>query len=493
MLLNEPPHTKTLIYNPESKTFRILEQDSLKRIQSPSFSRATTNRSFIPNRFLIQGTLEISSALLSSSDLKEAVETAAYEELGLDEATEYEFIFSAPQKASADRIPIKVYAVDKKRASELFSDAIEEIVCFDELLPFPVLFKSLYDQRVLPSGESHAFLYLSDEDCVFVFCRNGSPLFSKSLPTFSLKRIHENYKEVTEYDKFIKTFTKEGTRSPVPSLQEYFIKTFNNLFIQINDILVFLNRAYDTGKPDHLYIASAYGPVSGMNEFANTYLGLSSSPMVFHTRVKSDDWFIDPPDLLLALGADPELSFPLYPRPEVFFRRPAGKALAVAAAATILGLSVPAFYFGEALFLKSANAKLETELSSLTREAAKYRGILAGLLREKKTEQKELAKVKSFYSEKYRRLKTIEKMKNGYRFRWADLYRFAELLKKHSVYLSSLEYKNGVYRMKLVSDDDRKMTELVKELTSELSPSFIDLKRLSEKDGVYLSLLEVKP
>ncbi len=187
----------------------------------------------------------------------------------------------------------------------------------------------------------------------------------------------------------LEIFQKEGVKTTHLEFQQNLIKLFNEIFITINDIVIYTKRAYKVDVIDQMYIGSELGPISGADEYAQNYLGLYSIPMTFDFKVDIDEWYIDQVHHMMALSAqdyieepDKLINFTLYHRPPIFVKRASGQFILSLISALLAASAYPLFFLGSSYAIDINNKALRAEQQRVGAIATRYRNILAQKARE---------------------------------------------------------------------------------------------------------------
>ena len=54
---------------------------------------------------------------------------------------------------------------------------------------------------------------------------------------------------------------------------------------------------------DHMFIGSVQGPIIGLDEYSQNYLGLQSADLNFNYNVNNDQWYIDQLQYMMLLNS----------------------------------------------------------------------------------------------------------------------------------------------------------------------------------------------
>ncbi len=475
----EDRNVKLITIDNYSENYYKFENGTIFPLRKLAYSNSHLNITYIANKDMIIAPIELSRGIPDDS-IDGALEDKAYEELGLDPAVEYiiKYIETSSQAAEDNRV-FQLFILEEDKYYELFSNLREEIKYVDFIVPAPLLYKSLYDHEVLEKNELHCFLYFGSYDATIVFYRNGEYLYSKSI-NYSLKQIYERYCEIVgktiDENEFFTVFQKEGIKTSNIEYQQNFIKLFNEIFITVNDIVIYTKRAYKIDVIDHMYIGSEIGPISGIEDYAQNYLGMYAIPMLLDYGFQTQDTYVDQYHCMMVLTAisyiehtdEPYLiNYTKYKRPPVFYKRPSGQFAISIVAAIILASAYPVSFLIMAYMNEAVIYKKKKEEIPIGKEVRKYKQILASKQREKKRLNKILKDKKTLYDSKEKTLVQVYRKKVFYRLQSEQLALFANDMKAYNVKTDYMRSDYSKYRLGLISDEDERITNFVKGITQK--------------------------
>ena len=347
--------------------------------------------------------------------------------------------------------------------------------------------------NVLEPKGVHVFLYFTRYDTFVTFYRNGKYLYSKSIQ-YSLDQIYDRYCEMlgetVDEQKFFKTLQKDGLKTLQADFQQNLMKLFGEIFISINDIIIYTKRAYDLDVIDQMYIGSELGAIAGLDEYVQNYLGFHSTPLAFDFDIRTEEWHTDQLQYMLAVSAfryqetpETQVNFTLYPKPPAFFKRPVGQVVVMTTLALLLALALPIYHYVSASMNNIQTYKLKKEDDVLAKEVARYKRIL----REKKIEYdkvaKEVKELANRFAVKEKTLRKVYDKKVNYRLKSDQIVALSNDLTQQGVQTNAVESDANVYNISLVSPDDTKITKLIKAIAEKYYNQInaIDIK-LIEKD-----------
>ena len=488
-------------YNHRSYIYR---NDELRPIGKLQFKRQNYYVSFVANKDMIIAPLSISRNI-PEEDVAGALEDKAYDELGLDPATEYLFQYREITGVGEGR-QFQVFVLEKARYDEVFEDLKRETKYVDLVIPAPLLYQPLYESNMLERKKVHCFLYFTHYDTTLTFYRDGEYLYSKSIQ-YTLKHLYDRYCEIAgktvDEKQFFRIFQKEGVKTTHLEFQQNLTRLFNEIFITINDIVIYTKRAYNIDVIDQMFIGSELGPISGVDEYAQNYLGLYSDSMMFDFKIRSDEWYVDQSHPLMVREAqqyieEPEgvVNFTQNPRPPVFHKRASGQFILSLIAALLLASAYPLYYIVASYMIDLKNYQLSKQERQLGAEVQKYRSILGKKKAEIKRLDTQIAQLKKTYTAKEKTLISVYDKKVNYRLKSNQLAAFADELSRFGLHSEELVSEDDHYAISILGENDRDITGLVKDITEKYAKeiSRIDIERITaDKNGsFYRGILKVE-
>ena len=452
---------------------------------------------YLANKDMIIAPVEVSSGI-DEADLEGLLEDRAYEELGLDPAKEYIIRHQEIVTNDTSKRTYQLFVVEHDRYIELFAPLRDQIKYIDLIVPAPLLYRSLYAMETLESKGVHVFLYFASHDTFLTFYKDGQYLYSKSI-NYSLEQIYDRYCEMVgsavDREPFFKTLKKEGLKTLQADYQQNLMKLFGEIFISVNDIIIYTKRAYDLEVIDRMFIGSEFGVISGIDEYVQNYLGLHASPLEFTFDFRSDDWHTDQIQYLLAASAlkyleSPEgrVNFTLYPKPPTFFKRPSGQIVVLLAAALLAAFAMPIYYYVTASMNNIQTNKINQEERILAKEVAKYKRIL-------KEKQEALGKANAVvnklaerFNAKEKTLQSIYDKKVHYRLKSDQFASFSEDLDAFDVHTNGIASEQDLYRLSLIAPNDTQITKLIKAISEKYYDDIrsIDIEMIhKDKNSTY--------
>ena len=481
----------------------IYKNDNLQPLKKITYNTTNFITSYISNKDLITTKVNISRSI-PEEDIDDVLNIKAYEELGLDQANSYIVSYYELDQSGEER-EFHLFVTEPQNLDTLFLPIKEQTKYIDFILPAPLLYKPLYSKEILNDNNTHCFVYFTQYDASVTLYKDGEYLYSKSIE-FSLDQIYDKYCEYVgekvDEKEFFTTLESEGLKTTNNDYQQNFMKIFGEIFITINDIIIYTKRAFNLDSIDQMFIGSEKGPIIGLDDYSQNYLGLHSSEFNFNYNVNNEEWYTDQFQYLMLLNAfeymEDESScvnLTIYPRPPSFLKRASGQFLVSAFAAVSLSLAYPLMYLVGSYTNDAKIYALDTENKTLDKESKKYKTILGQKKSEIKILDTKISKVAKAYSAKTKTLTAIYDKKINYKLKSGLFHSIADELHKYDVHIDMIKTKDDTIFVSLVSTDDRKFTELIKYISEKDFDEIkaIDIERIEKnpENGYYTGLLKV--
>jgi len=502
MFLKKSPSESTVknvvtlnAYREKSYAFK---NDLFKPIDKLTYNTSNFITSYVSNKDIISTTVHLSRSI-PEEDIADILDIKAYEELGLDQSNTY-IISSTEVETAGEEREYHIFVIEPESLDELYLPIKEETKYVDLIVPAPLLYKSLYTKEILQD------VYFTQNDAFVTVYSNGQYLYSKSIE-YSLEQIYDKYcesiGEKVDEKEFYTILESEGLKTTNNDYQQNFMKIFAEVFITINDIIIYAKRAFNLDTIDQMFIGSEKGPIIGLDDYSQNYLGLNSSDFNFNYHVTNEEWYTDQLQYLMLLSSfdymedeSSLVNLTMYPRAPSFVNRASGQFIISTFAAVSLSLAYPLVYLVGSYVNDAKIYALNIENNKLTAESTKYKKILS----EKKTKIKGLDEKIKVLSTKYdgksKTLTAIYDKKVNYRLKSGTFHIIAEELNKFEVNVDRLRTEKDTLWLSLVSTDDRKFTEVIKYMSDTHFDEIteINIERIQKDPGnnYYKGLLKVE-
>ncbi len=476
---------------------------TLKPIENLSLDTKNFVISYIQNRDMIIASFDLGYSI-DEVELDDMIYMKAYDELGLDPEKEYTITH---QKASTDEGSgvYNLFITEPENIEETIASTIDKTTYIDLLLPAPLLYRTLYTSGTLEASEAHCFIYFTMSDAFVTIYKDGEFLYSKSLE-FSLTQIYEKYcamiGERVDEKEFFETLEDEGLKATDSSYQQNLMKLFSEIFLQINDIIIYAKRAYGIDTIQRLFLGSIKSPIIGLGDYGYNYLGIPTFNLDFNFDIKNDEWYVDQLQYMMVQSGLDYIQNPNKlvnltptPRPPVFAKRASGQFIISAVVTSLVALGWPLYYLFVSYSTDVYNLKLDAENRRLSATTAKYKKILNDKRAIINQNKKELEGLKDIFDGKAKTLTYIHNKKVDYNLKSNFLNIFARDLIEYGVKLEEMKSNEDFFTLFVVSDDDKKITKYIKYISKKYFDKIksIDIKRISisQEDLLYRGILEV--
>ena len=393
----------------------IFKGDSYQPLNKLAYNNSNFIAAYIGNKDVISTTVHLSRSI-PNEDIADILDIKAYEELGLDQAINYVISHTEVENPGEERI-FNIFVVDPETLNDLYMPVKEQTKYIDLIIPAPLLYKVLYKKDILQDHGTHCFIYFTRYDAFVTFYQNGKFLYAKSIE-FSLDQIYDKYCELVgekvSEKEFFSVLESEGLKTSKDAYQQNFMKIFSEVFITINDIIIYAKRAFQLDTIDHMFIGSVQGPIIGLDEYSQNYLGLQSADLNFNYNVKNDEWYIDQLQYMMLLSAfnyiedeDSIVNLTVFPRPPAFANRASGQFIIATMIAVSLGLAYPLYFLLSSYANEAQVYKLNIDNNKLNAEAQRYKQILGAKKKQITALDADIATVAKVYASKTKTLTAI--------------------------------------------------------------------------------------
>ncbi|WP_373031341.1 hypothetical protein [Sulfurovum sp.] len=480
------------------------KNDLFKPLDKLTYNTSNFITSYVNNKDIITTTVHLSRSI-PEEDIADILDIKAYEELGLDQANVYVISFIEVESAGEER-KFHIFVAEPDSLDALYLPIKEQTKYVDLIVPAPLLFRTLYTKEILQDNNTHCFVYFTQNDAFVTIYTNGQYLYSKSIE-YSLEQIYDKYcesiGEKVDEKEFYSILESEGLKTTNNDYQQNFMKIFAEVFITINDIIIYAKRAFNLDTIDQMFIGSEKGPIIGLDDYSQNYLGLHSSDFNFNYHVTNEEWYTDQLQYLMLLSSfdymedeSSLVNLTMYPRAPSFVNRASGQFIISTFAAVSLSLAYPLVYLVGSYVNDAKIYALTIENNKITTEANKYKKILSEKKGQIQVLDKKIKVLSDRYSGKAKTLTSIYDKKVNYRLKSGTFHTIAEELNQFEVQVDMLKSEDDTLWLSLVSTDDRKFTEVIKYMSDTHFDEIIeiDIERIQKDPGTnyYKGLLKVE-
>lgn len=458
--------------------------------------------SYVQTKDIISSTVDISRSI-SGEDLRDAIEIKAYDELGLDSGAEYSIFYFEAQKQETDERIFNVIAINKASLFNIFED-VKDIKYVDYITTAPFLFKSLYSKNILEPTGIDCFVYFHKDDAHVTIYQDGEYIFSKSI-RYSLKVISDTFsKELGKHideSEFFDMLSKTGLQNKNSTYQQQLMKLFGEVFVYVNDVILYAKRAYSLEKIDQIYLGTELGYIAGLEEFCHNYVNIPTKKLELKIAKNSAEFQVDPMHSLLSLAAqefmdgsiDEDMNISIFKKPPTFKNRPSGKLVQVVAATFLFSMAYPTYQFVyESMFLKNDLQNLRQVQNEKSLDVNIKKKVFTALEKEDKDIQTKLANQNEELKFRTKLLHEIYSKKVSYPMKakvFTDLF---SKVTEHKSKVIKVENVDHNVLITVQSRRDKDITELLSQLaeSNEYEVS-TDMIKKDNNSSYYESAIKV--
>jgi len=479
------------------------KDQTLKPLENLSLDNSNFVISYVKNRDMIIASFDLGFGV-DEAELDDMIYMKAYDELGLDPEKEYLIHHRKADSSDKESGVYNLFIIEPEIIEESFANVIEKTTFIDLLIPAPLLYETLYTTNTIEPSEAHCFIYFTMDDAFVTIYKDGEFLYSKSLE-FSLNQIYDKYcamiGEKVDKQKFFETLESEGLKATDSFFQQNLMKLFGEIFLQINDIIIYTKRAYNIDVIQRLFLGSITSPIIGLGDYGYNYLGVPTYNLDYNFDMKNDEWYVDQFQYMMVQSGLDYIQNPskfvnltTTPRPPVFSKRASGQFIISTTITSLLAIGYPLFFLVSAYMIDAHILKLKSDNQALSKVTQKYKKILSEKRKVIDQNKKELKGLNNIFEGKAKTLTSIYNKKVDYKLKSNFLNQFANDLIKYEVKLEQISSKDDNFTLYIVSDDDKKITKYIKYISKKYFNNIknIDIKRISvSEDGLYRGVLKV--
>jgi hypothetical protein len=485
-----------------NQSYRYKEQ-VFKKQSSLSYDDKNFVIAYIANKDLIIATIDIGYSG-KDDELDEVISLKAYEELGLDEEKEY---FIKYEKASLqnDSGLYNLFIIEPELLSSRVEESLQTTQYIDLVTPAPLLYRTLYVNNMIEKNSVDCFIYFSMKDAFVAVYKDGEYLYSRSME-YSLDAIYQKYcasiGEKIDEKEFFDMLESDGLKSSNSTFQKNLMRLFSEIFLQINDIIIYAKRAFGIDRFDKLFLGSVKGPIIGLNDYGYNYLGVPTFNMDFKFDFKNDEWYVDQMQYMMVKSGFDYINSPSSvlnltqtPRPPIFAKRASGQFLISLGVVSIMAIGWPVGYLLMSYFNEAHIIQLTSQESELSAEVSKYKQILGDKQKVIKEQNAQIKILETTFNNKAMTLKSIYDKKVNYKPKTGLLDAFAVDLTRNGVQVEDINSSDNNFSIAVVSKDDKKITQYINQISLNYGAkiSHVDIPKIVRdvNDSYYRGVVEV--
>ena len=457
-------------YSLKSYRYRdnVITEESVKKFDDRAFYI-----SYVQTKDIISSTVDIEVGI-AEEDLKDAIEIKAYDEMGLESDKEYSIFYFQANRDDGEFQVFNVIAIDEDVLSDIFGE-LKEIKYIDYITAAPFLMSALYTKNLLPFDKTDCFVYFHKDDAFVTIYKNGEYVFSKSIK-YSLGYISDTFarelgKRIDE-KSFMQMLQKTGLQHENSAYQQQLMKIFGELFVYVNDIILYAKRAYRLDGIDQVYIGTEIGQIKGIEEFCYNYISLPTKYLDFKISKNANEVSVEPLHMIMIEKAieyqvtlDESQNISIFRKPPPLKQRPSGKLMQILAASLLLSLLYPGYQFiYEKMFLKPELSRLNSEYQRYAQQSRQMKAAMAKVQKAKKEIESKLSAKSKDLAFRTNLLKEVYHKKVNYPMKAKIMTDLFEKVNTHHARVVETRESNNTMTITVRSPKDKYLTELMEDM-----------------------------
>ena len=424
----------------------------------------------------------------SEEDLQSAVSIKAYEELSLDASLDYKIVFTEVQSQMQGNDKLfNVFAVDTSFILKTFQDIVKKTTFMDTIVAAPLLYGSLYKKAILQNNSVDCFICLEKDDAFLSIYINGEYFTSRPI-RFNLGYIKDKYCELTgeriSEEVFFKILKTKGLE--LDESRQYVNNDLNSIFedclFYINDTINIVNRVYNM-KIKNVYVDSHIGVIKNLDDFTQKKLDVDAKNLVIgNLAINAKDFDIPQEHNLMAVASkyknEEEFTFSPFTRPPSFSKRQSGKFILACIIGALAGAGYPIYNYAVGYTLQLDSQILSSELSELSVEADRIKAKIEQIKNEQKRVEELNKKEEEKLTFREKLLTEIQDKKNNYSMKGQNIFELTNLINANEVQITAIRDLEQNMTITVVSDNDKKITNLIKDI-NKVPKYSVDTKKIS--------------
>jgi len=489
----------------DKERYILLSEKKLIRIYRNKLKSTPLLASYIPIENAIFYSFEVEKNVIENIDLDSFVETKVYEEAGLLETEEYLIKYEVVHMLKDDKkAVIQCVIVPINFIAKNYEYILKESGYID-YLSFPAFaYKSLYQENILKEGNDLFVVILFDK--IFFTFYSGGELVYLNTVSGGLNKVYESLKSLKianfSFDLFKKLLTKKGlsrskynpSEAPVLNVIETEFKNYSKIIeSQISDLVT----NYEIEDVDRIFVITEYGKIPGIEDFYEYQLQKKALGFEFYEEYNLDKLPIDP-FLFLAMiethhaykSGNLKYNFSLFLRKPTFFYRPSGILILISILALLLLSAYPIYLWVDG-FIYSLKAKhIQKEVKQLQIEKSRILSQINMYKNKIKNIQKKVSSIHEDIENSKKLIETLYEFKFNYLPKSQELVDITKLMNKDKIFLVNMDYKNGIYILKVYSPNDNMLGKFVDDL---INAGFnVSFKTIQKQNDKYYTTLRIE-
>jgi hypothetical protein len=305
--------------------------------------------------------------------------------------------------------------------------------------------------------------------------------------------------ERIDRENFYRLLKEEAFSQETSRFMPFLSQLLSELFLYINDVLIFAKRSFGIESIDRFYFDTAVGFIPKSHEYILSHTGLVPSTFSFIQKAEIKNQPADPLHGLLFLNASVCLASPsevqnitLFNRPPAFSKRPVGKLTAALAASALLASAYPTLQTIQGVQLKIETANRQEVFHSLHQKTREIKKNLDALKAKKETIETKLAFEMEKLQFRQKLLQEIHDKKMHSPMKSIMIHSLAQLVNQRGIHIQKIEENETQMTLSLISQSDKKLTELLKDIANH-GQYAISAKEIRQNETAhYISDITIK-
>ncbi len=438
------------------------------------------------------------SASLGPTEREIQTEIKMHEEGGLDANTEYEISSLEHPLEYENSIIVEAFACSHQHIDEHFSELVEKTETIDWIIPSFITYASYYS-REGTEEKTDMFYYLAEEESYAVLFHNGEYVAHRR--TLSLDQIAKEVgidavrcKSLLSRYGLVEERYPEEERPFFDQLQFSFSKQIEKIVHTINH----KRGLFGIESIDRVFVDFDMKPLEGMQTIFSAY-GMEGIELNIFANPKDESVAAKRYSTAryIYLSANNLLKSPLnlspYERLAPWYKRHSGRLALVSAAAIVLAMIHPTYFYVNALMLDKKIAVLEKDVTEMEKKTQLLSAKLNRLKIEVKENREKVNVVQSKNKVYQVTLDTLPVLMNTRYVRQKMMYDAVDILGQYKLSALSLD-QNGTHSMNIhVIADYTKRATIAKFMKKWMQTGYKEARtnEIYLDENIYESKIEV--
>ncbi|WP_314068790.1 hypothetical protein [Campylobacter showae] len=469
---------------------------SNNKIFPTELSKANKNSffiSYVKYKDITVGSVEIPIST-EEDDTSNLITIKAYEQFNLDPATEYKIVYNEVPNISSDTKIFNVFISDVLSTDKLYSLAIKKIPFIDYVVPAPLAFDALYKKNILSTQDTEAFIVIQEDDAFIAVYYNGEYIQSRPL-RYSIKNISEKFATLSGdklNDSAFLNILKHGTNTPDDKNKNFITEIFDEIAYYIGDIVNSLSR-FNGSSISSIYIV-ADAIMGDFAEFMQEKLNIPTKNLELNIAINSKEIEISNIHNIMVVNAqyyketqENDFNFSNFLRPLPLFQRSSGKLVTYVLVGLLLGLLHPLYLYVSGIItdIDTADKKSEYEINNA--DKIRIEGALAAIDQQISDTSKLIEAEQEKINFRKNTISEIYDKKVNYPMKGIVLFELSNLINNKDIQTAKINNSDRNMTVTLVSKDEKKLTELIQNVSNSERYSILTREILLDKNYGVLS------